>query len=69
MSLKRYSEFMYVLMPKKAFKDSKFQFWFRQNPKLNTRQYEYYQPIARTERLKQGPISYLTRLLNKNKKK
>ena len=56
---------------RKALRNPKFQYWFRQKPKISTRQVqdEYYQPIARTERLLKGPISYLTRLLNRNKKK
>ena len=55
---------------RKASKKSKFKSWFKLKSKLNTRQVqdEYYQPIARTERLLKGPLSYPTRLLNKNKK-
>ena len=55
---------------RKASKNSKFKFWFKQKPKLSTRQVqeEYYQPIARTDRLLKGPLSYLTRLLNRKRK-
>ena len=69
-SLENRREILCLNFAKKACKNSKFQFWFRQKPKLATRQakYEYCQPIARTERLQKGPISYLTRLLNSNKK-
>ena len=67
-SLEKRREILCLRFAKKASKDSKFQFWFKQKPKLATRQaqYEYCQPIARTERLQKGPISYLTRLLNRN---
>ena len=56
---------------KRASEHPKFRYWFKQKPKLPTRlvQDQYYNPIARTERLMKGSISYLTRLLNSNSKK
>ena len=50
----------------KALQDPKHKQWFKPKPKLPTRQkhYKYCKPVARTERLMRGPISYLTNMLN-----
>ena len=55
---------------KKAVQDPKHKNWFKPKPKLPTRQkhYKYCKPVARTERLMRGPISYLTNMLNSNVK-
>ena len=51
---------------KKAVKHSKFKHWFREKPKVSTRQpaEKYWGPVTRTTRLKQSAIPYLTSLLN-----
>ena len=56
---------------KRASEHPKFRYWFKLKPKLPTRlvQGQYCNPIARTDRLMKGPISYLTRLLNSNSEK
>ena len=53
---------------KKAEKDVKHNKWFKPKPKLATRQPQdkYFKTIARTGRLMDSPISYLTNLLNHN---
>ena len=50
----------------KSEKHPKFKMWFKQKPKINTRQADdkYWKTIARTDRLKKSPISHLTNLLN-----
>ena len=54
-----------------AEKHSKHKNWFKPKLKLNTRQKvdKYMKPIARTERLRNSPICFLTSLLNKHYKK
>ena len=56
---------------KRASKHPKFKYWFKEKARLPTRHTtgNYYNPIARTDRLMKGPLSYLTRLLNSNSKK
>ena len=55
---------------KRATEHPKIRYWFKLKPKLPTRQQpnKYLQPLARTDRLLKGPISYLTRLLNNRSK-
>ena len=52
----------------KAEKHSKHRNWFKQKQIVNTRQKveKYFKPMARTERLKNSPICFLTSLLNKH---
>ena len=56
---------------KKSEKNEKHKHWFKLNPKTITRreQEKYKRPVARTTRLLNSPISYLTQLLNKYYKK
>ena len=51
---------------KKAERNEKHMSWFKPKPKMPTRQHDdkYWKTIARTTRLKQSPISFLTNLLN-----
>ena len=51
---------------RKAESNEKHKRWFKIKPKMNTRQGpdKYWNPVARTERLKNSPICYITRLLN-----
>ena len=51
---------------KKAEKNIKFKQWFRERPVVSTRQQsdKYWGPVARTTRLKNSAIPYLTSLLN-----
>ena len=53
---------------RKAEKDQKYRNWFRERPIHNTRQptEKYWGPVARTMRLKQSAIPYLTSLLNRH---
>ena len=53
---------------RKAELDEKHSNWFKPKPILPTRQPKdkYCKPIARTDRLLNSPICYLTRLLNQN---
>ena len=53
---------------RKAEKDQKYRHWFRERPINNTRQptEKYWGPVARTKRLKQSAIPYLTSLLNRH---
>ena len=55
---------------KKAERNEKHKMWFKPKPKVNTRQTDdkYWKTLARTNRLKTSPISYLTNLLNECKK-
>ena len=56
---------------KKAEKSDRYMHWFRPRPIVNTRQasFKYSEPIARTDRLKNSAIPYLTRLLNQHYQK
>ena len=51
---------------RKAEKNTKHRNWFKLKPNRNTRKEpdKYWNPIARTNRLTNSPICYLTRLLN-----
>ena len=51
---------------RKAESNKKHKRWFKIKPKMSTRQGadKYWNPVARTERLKNSPICYITRLLN-----
>ena len=53
---------------KKAEKSIKFKPWFKEKPKVSTRQpsEKYWGPVTRTTRLQQSAIPYLTSLLNKH---
>ena len=50
----------------KTEQNPKFKHWFRNKPKVSTRQptEKYWGPVTRKTRLKQSPIPYLTNLLN-----
>ena len=52
----------------KAEKSEKFKHWFRQKHAVSTRQHtdKYWGPVARTTRLKQSAVPYLTKLLNEH---
>ena len=60
-----------VKFAKKAENNEKHKHWFIPKPKINTRQadFQYRKPIARTSRLMDSPICYLTNLLNSHYKK
>ena len=60
-----------VKFARKAEHNEKHQHWFKPKPKTNTRQADlkYWKPIARTSRLMDSPICYLTNLLNSHYKK
>ena len=53
---------------KKAEKSYKYMHWFKPRSVVNTRQLKvkYIEPQARTERLKNSAIPYLTRILNQH---
>ena len=52
----------------KAEKHSKHKSWFKQRQRVNTRQKieKYARPVARTDRLRNSPICFLTSLLNRH---
>ena len=60
-----------IKFAKKAEKDDKHKNWFKPKPKLVTRQIQdkYCKIVARTGRLKNSPINYLTNLWTKNARK
>ena len=55
-----------IKFAKKAEKHEKHKMWFKTKPDVYTRQSDdkYWRTVARTNRLKQSPISHLTNLLN-----
>ena len=56
---------------KKAYNNPKYEHWFCKNPAdVNTRSEKlFFKPVKyRTDRFKNSPISYLTKLLNEDKK-
>ena len=56
---------------KKAEQHNKHRNWFKPKLRVNTRQNieKYWKPLARTERLRNSPICFLTNLLNKHYQK
>ena len=70
-SLETRRENLCINFAKKAVKDVKHSSWFKPKPQLPTRQVQdrYFKPIARTDRLLNSPICYLTKLLNENARK